>query len=291
MVTAHTCAIPAIANGIARLSNAKSPSLREKLAKLASKAREGRNGSAAEDPVSVEIKAKLWALCQTGVQVEPIAKSNNRRKGFVKTGDTNPHETSEHRDHEVGFPRAVVSKSPYMVDDRPPMTSSWNQWPIRSLDESGFRFGYGEAEMEEEHYIYLEEIDVVHGVVEELSSPSECDEVLEAEVSQLLAVAHNDFCSEPDIENDTDYSIKCDTLWTPPSFTMAYGADAAALAPLQTTDYRFDDEVSAMSNILEVETDTDDLTDEAEADYFYADGQGNFYRIEEQLSEEEGLVW
>ena len=145
--------------------------------------------------------------------------------------------------------------------------------------------------MEEEHYIYLEELDVVDGIAEELSSPSECDEVLEAEVSQLLAVAHNDFCSEPDIGNDMDYSMKCDALWTPPSFTMAYGADAAALAPLQTTDHRFDSEVSAMSNLLEVETDADDWTDEAEADYFYADGQGNFYRIEEQLPEEEASAW
>ncbi|KAK3344099.1 hypothetical protein B0T25DRAFT_615574 [Lasiosphaeria hispida] len=67
----HARIIPTIADGMARLTNARSASLREKLGKFArSRALISANEGAEQyNLTSNEIKKRLWFLCQTGQQV------------------------------------------------------------------------------------------------------------------------------------------------------------------------------------------------------------------------------
>lgn len=82
-MTAHAQIIPTIATGIARLKNAQSASLREKLDAINRTATKSNNNGdefSPEASTSDEIKKRLWLLCQTGIRPEPVKRQNAGRK-------------------------------------------------------------------------------------------------------------------------------------------------------------------------------------------------------------------
>ncbi|KAK4154257.1 hypothetical protein C8A00DRAFT_42920 [Chaetomidium leptoderma] len=82
-ISVHAHVIPSIAAGIARLGNAQSSSLREKLDLLI---RHGRLGGDNPHPVDAEVdatdevKKRLWSLCQTHIRPEPMKGPYAARK-------------------------------------------------------------------------------------------------------------------------------------------------------------------------------------------------------------------
>lgn len=83
-MTAHAQTIPAIANGIARLRNARSATLREKVGRLLGAEAEAVSSTLGhpydpEDGTRKEVEKRLWSLCQTSIHVEPIVKINKRK--------------------------------------------------------------------------------------------------------------------------------------------------------------------------------------------------------------------
>lgn len=79
----HAQIIPSIAAGIARLGNAQSMSLREKLDIVA---RHGLSNNSsqkqhdAEAYATGEVKKRLWSLCQTRIRAEPLIGLQARKK-------------------------------------------------------------------------------------------------------------------------------------------------------------------------------------------------------------------
>ncbi|KAK0740916.1 hypothetical protein B0T18DRAFT_219806 [Schizothecium vesticola] len=88
----HARAIPAIASGIARLTNARSSRLREKVARLGFFGRQASNTIDqvhCGERVEEEIRGRLWSLCQTRIQAGPMAKAaNHTRAAAVKEEST-----------------------------------------------------------------------------------------------------------------------------------------------------------------------------------------------------------
>ncbi|KAK4241061.1 hypothetical protein C8A03DRAFT_12617 [Achaetomium macrosporum] len=82
-MSAHAQVIPTIAAGIARLRNARSASLREKLDNLLGKANadagDSQDSVDAEADVTDEFKKRLWSLCQTRIRPVPT-RGNQVRK-------------------------------------------------------------------------------------------------------------------------------------------------------------------------------------------------------------------
>ncbi|KAK3315020.1 hypothetical protein B0H66DRAFT_605937 [Apodospora peruviana] len=82
-MTAHAQLIPSIANRIARLKNARSSSLRQKVERLASlgapknASTEPDNPDNSDDGVRSVVSKRLWKLCQTGIKAEPIFKTRS----------------------------------------------------------------------------------------------------------------------------------------------------------------------------------------------------------------------
>lgn len=83
-MAAHAQIIPSIATGIARLRNAQSPTLREKLTMVTSQGPQINNGKKQLDAED-EIKKRLWLLCRTRIQPEPIKGPQNQQKGDHNT--------------------------------------------------------------------------------------------------------------------------------------------------------------------------------------------------------------
>lgn len=82
-MTAHAHVIPTIAAGLARLRNAQSASLRQKLDNITGTAIQGSNNkseSVTEASTADEIRKRLWLLCQSGIRPEPV-KRHNAKKG------------------------------------------------------------------------------------------------------------------------------------------------------------------------------------------------------------------
>ncbi|KAK4122693.1 hypothetical protein N657DRAFT_574972 [Parathielavia appendiculata] len=71
----HAEVIPWIASGIARLTNARSAALREKLTFLVQRRTPGDNAQGPVDQETEtrdEVRKRLWSLCQTRIRPEPI---------------------------------------------------------------------------------------------------------------------------------------------------------------------------------------------------------------------------
>ncbi|EAQ86625.1 hypothetical protein CHGG_07878 [Chaetomium globosum CBS 148.51] len=86
-MSVHAQVIPSIAAGIARLKNARSASLRDKVDNLTRQTTIGNDGQMLADSVNEvtdEIEKRLWLLCQTRIQPEPI-----KRPFTAKQGDEN----------------------------------------------------------------------------------------------------------------------------------------------------------------------------------------------------------
>ncbi|KAK4111253.1 hypothetical protein N656DRAFT_712159 [Canariomyces notabilis] len=79
----HAQVIPTIAVGLARLKNARSDSLRQKL-DLISTSRPVSSGNNAqvhiEAPTTDEITNRLWSLCQTGIRPDPAKRRKTTRE-------------------------------------------------------------------------------------------------------------------------------------------------------------------------------------------------------------------
>ncbi|CCC07482.1 hypothetical protein SMACR_02486 [Sordaria macrospora] len=94
-MTAHAKTIPAISNGIARLRNARSATLREKVNRLLGAEAVSSTPSHPdnlEDGIRKEVEKRLWLLCQTSIRVEPIVKNSKRK---VKGDGEVPADTLE----------------------------------------------------------------------------------------------------------------------------------------------------------------------------------------------------
>ncbi|GAB1313253.1 hypothetical protein MFIFM68171_03463 [Madurella fahalii] len=190
-MTAHAQIIPTIATGLARLKNAQSASLREKLDIITHAITESNNKETEFNPeassTADEIKKRLWLLCQTGIQPEPV-----RRQSAGKQPGGHAAKQSSQRD--------VVGPE---VDHRPPVEHG-----------DGFH-------------------------------------------SNILMEGDNQVIVGHDPYADCQQEL-CDS-----EFLGVYGCLRA--------DEPYGVEDSEQS--------TADYTDSSEADYFYADGQGNVYRI------------
>ncbi|KAL2019134.1 hypothetical protein VTK56DRAFT_10085 [Thermocarpiscus australiensis] len=108
-ISAHAQIIPSIASGIARLRNAKSASLREKVALISPRKASSDDCKQVEADTGTtnEIKKRLWFLCQTGISAEPIRRSDNRRKADENTVEETPSQVdiagSEVVEHDAPF--------------------------------------------------------------------------------------------------------------------------------------------------------------------------------------------
>ncbi|KAK5660948.1 hypothetical protein OQA88_12323 [Cercophora sp. LCS_1] len=87
----RTKTITAIANGMARLRNARSPSLQEKIQKFASleySHSEHAKGAREVEGVKGTVRKKLWVLCQTGIRAKAIRKPRTRKPFALPQGDS-----------------------------------------------------------------------------------------------------------------------------------------------------------------------------------------------------------
>ncbi|KAK3951055.1 hypothetical protein QBC32DRAFT_393383 [Pseudoneurospora amorphoporcata] len=81
-MTVHAQTIPTIANGMARLRNARSATLRAKVNKLLGAEAVSSTTSHPddyEDGIRKEVEKRLWSLCQTSIHVEPTVKTSKRK--------------------------------------------------------------------------------------------------------------------------------------------------------------------------------------------------------------------
>lgn len=89
-MSVHAQVIPSIAAGIARLKNARSASLREKINNLTPQAIRGDDGQEPADSeadATDEVKKRLWLLCQTRIQPAPIKRPFAPRQGNENTAE------------------------------------------------------------------------------------------------------------------------------------------------------------------------------------------------------------
>jgi hypothetical protein len=87
----HARAIPAISSGIARLANARSSLLREKVARLGlsgGPASNNINEVSCGERVEEEIRRRLWSLCQTRIQADPMVKAANHTRAAAVKGES-----------------------------------------------------------------------------------------------------------------------------------------------------------------------------------------------------------
>ena len=83
MMSVHAQSIPSIATGIACLRHAHSASLREKLDIISRKETGDNDSQNSEEPEAdgpVEVKRRLWLLCQTRIRPGPIKGRQIRKK-------------------------------------------------------------------------------------------------------------------------------------------------------------------------------------------------------------------
>ncbi|KAK1832187.1 hypothetical protein QBC39DRAFT_433513 [Podospora conica] len=83
LLETHARAIPAIASGVARLANARSSQLREKVARLGlsgGPASEAADRVDCGEGVEEETRGRLWSLCQTKIQADPMAKTASQSR-------------------------------------------------------------------------------------------------------------------------------------------------------------------------------------------------------------------
>ncbi|KAK4038692.1 hypothetical protein C8A01DRAFT_47716 [Parachaetomium inaequale] len=111
-MSAHAQVIPSIAAGIARLANARSASLREKLDMLTRQITLGSGSQeldGADAGATDEVKKRLWLLCQTRIRPEPIKRLFVTRQADENTANQPPS--------PLGLPGREPDIPPVYVDD------------------------------------------------------------------------------------------------------------------------------------------------------------------------------
>ncbi|KAK3943449.1 hypothetical protein QBC46DRAFT_254129 [Diplogelasinospora grovesii] len=157
LLAAHAQVIKTVAGGVARLRNARSASLRQKLERVARLATpDWRSYSEVdqEERARGELEKRLWLLCQKGIRVDPVAKSRRRKSaGQMEAESSQSQPTSER------FPSQLTP------DDSPPQLAAVNA-PSHSLfraeEASDFDFPF---------YLYPPEVEGdVHHSRDDISS-------------------------------------------------------------------------------------------------------------------------
>ncbi|KAK3387125.1 hypothetical protein B0H63DRAFT_150130 [Podospora didyma] len=188
---------------MARLRNARSSSLREKIHRMGAQGSLDHEKQNSDDPVIDEVRRKLWLVCQTSIRQEPFVSHDNRKREDK-----------------------LVTSRPTLEPEASPELDLVEYW--LDFDDLGDAF-HGEEE-DTDIVIY--------------------DHMLEQ-------TPFSDFSQET-FEDD-----------------IVEGEEFLSYDPHY--------------NGLEDRTSSDDdWLDDAEADYFYTDGQGNFYPVERQQSLELG---
>lgn len=131
-MTAHAQTIPTIANIIARLRNARTATLREKVgrllgdrgAELASSIPSHAAGDNPEDEIVEEVGKRMWTLCQTTIRVEPTVKTGSKRKAKVDGEAPADTQAEEEEDYtQEGYLSQLTDDG--WVNHHPPLTHDY----------------------------------------------------------------------------------------------------------------------------------------------------------------------
>ncbi|KAJ4404252.1 hypothetical protein N0V85_004910 [Neurospora sp. IMI 360204] len=165
-MTAHAQTSPAIANGIARLRNARSSTLREKVGRLQGAEAEAVSSTLEhpydpEDGIRKEVEKRLWSLCQTSIHVEPTVKINKRKAKVdgEAPADTQAEEMMEAftqltDDGWVNHPPSFGHDYPFDLFDQGTDTDTETD---TDAVEYGYQYQLGNVALFEDHAEWLPE--------------------------------------------------------------------------------------------------------------------------------------
>ncbi|KAK0705321.1 hypothetical protein B0H67DRAFT_380205 [Lasiosphaeris hirsuta] len=261
----HARIIPIIANGMARLTNARSASLREKLDKFTrTRAPNNPKEGAGEDNLTRdEVKKTLWSLCQTGVRADPISKDSKRKKQkLTKTQEQVPIEDPHHTGFELGeFGEAHVSS--YQRDIG-----------IDVLVDNGL-------------YSQMAGHDPFSDVSRETSALVVHEEIAEFGNSRGVS---QDECTQDDPKHTDMLEWRSFYELTP--YDPYTDISSWQYQDGTTWEGGFREGDDEFLECVGDETHSEVSTDGTESVYFYADGQGNYYPVEkEEIAVSAALDW
>jgi hypothetical protein len=270
--------IPVITEGIARLSNSRSSVLREKVASLqGSQAREGTltNRRGGSNGVEQEVASRLWTLCQRSIYAEPIAKSSTRRD----------QDSTQKRSQLAGESGAAGLCEPGEF----PIPGSQGGYVDRSGDLNYYRehqsfLDYPEYESEGLELIGSADLEPYYGMEErsgvefapgELYLVERYADLPERFPGQRIAMGYGPF--------DTPLDVNI-----PGHRDLEYGLELVGLSAVRrNVDPLLDEDVALPPTLA----DGTDGPLESEGDYYYVDGQGNCFHIDNPSFEDEGSAW
>lgn len=126
-MTSHAQKIPVVAAALARLSTTGPPSLREKLHKLACRGPLddiSNSDQNSQEDIKAEITKRMWLLCQTKIQANPVLKNGQKETMSQITPDEHMVNDAslESQNTQATFP-ATPYWSPYPGYVMIPMTT------------------------------------------------------------------------------------------------------------------------------------------------------------------------
>ncbi|KAK4455669.1 hypothetical protein QBC34DRAFT_460682 [Podospora aff. communis PSN243] len=284
LLTAHARVIPAIAEGIARLSTSRSPTLREKVARLrGSRIGEviaaNRHGSSKD--VEIGAESRLWTLCQSTIHAEPIAKSDARRDQDSAQNDSwSIGESNDLQSYERHYFETLGSQDGHFEHGA--------NLDYYDREHNSF-LDYLNYEIEEPELVGSADLEPYYGFMEERSNgefaPGEVylleryDELPERYHQQRRAIHHGPFVTPPELSPRGEISRH-------PG--LGYGQGTVGSSAVRYhVDSLVDEDVALPSALA----DGVDGSSESEGDYYYVDGQGNCFHIENPSFEEEESAW
>jgi hypothetical protein len=276
--------IPVIAEGIARLSNSRSSTLREKVARLrGSQIREETvaNQHSNWDDVEQGARSRLWTLCQVTIHAEPIAKSDTRRdQDSTQDGSGLVGENDAVESYELHHFVALGSQGCHFehgeeLDHHDRERSSFLDYPEYKFE--GLEV-IGPADLEP-YYGFMEERrsgEFVPGAVYLLER---YDELPEGFHQQRLAIHHGPFDTPPELNPRGEI---------PRHPGLEYGQGIVGLSAVRHhVDPLLDEDVVLPPALA----DGVDESSDSEGDYYYVDGRGNCFHIENPSFEDEESAW
>ncbi|KAK1761403.1 hypothetical protein QBC47DRAFT_428862 [Echria macrotheca] len=252
----HAQVIPVLARGMSRLAHARSATLREKVARLGMESANRYEPCGVGDDIQNEARKRLWLLCQTRIRASPMQKAGNRKTEAVESV-----ETSQVSPPDDTFCGDELGYHHYSIEEDFAEHESYQ--PVEFPEELDYRYPAFFDDSEAPREVWNQEFD--------LWDPEHAD-IGNLGLEYFPAGGEILGLEETDVERG-------DSLYLDGQLETAsavYLADENLQMVLPEIYNTFGQQHS-----IAAETDPPVDSSDTEADYFWADGKGGYYLIED----------
>ena len=254
-MSAHAKVLPLIAEGVARLVNARSVRLQHKadqLRHLKATSRSDGGHASYECHITDEVRTKLWSLCQTKIQAQPFA-----RKCTWKKPNPPQEESTQQVDDALATsglqgPQGAINLQEGLTSDIYVMGLDQQVTVYEPFSDSFLELSY------------VNEIETLHGHMVEYN---------ELYIPSTEAVDHVDYRTPvTELSSQVMRHLDSDTL----------PATSNRVELLQPED--FTNDIHYTNYVIAAQS--EELADEENLGYFYVDGLGNYFPVLQEGSQE-----